>query len=115
MAVDNPSVVDVVSVDHLKKCVVLDIADHLDWSEEQQHLLTLEKKINAYLEFIQSGQLCEVYPDAEGQAPIIHVACYHEPTKAAIAFFNEVGRILATDDIRLTYKHSHFNSPPHAV
>lgn len=115
MAVNDSSVVDVVSIDPLKQSVVLDIADHLDWTEEQKHLLALESKINAYLEFIQSGQLVDVYPDAKGKHPIIHVACYHKPTKSAVIFFNEVDQMLVADGIRLTYKHSHFNSPPHEI
>jgi hypothetical protein len=115
MAIDNPLIVDVVSVDNIKSSVILDIADQLDWNQEKEHLLMLENKINAYLEFIQSGQLVDIYPDAKGKSPIIHVACYHEPTKSAVAFFNEVDKILAPDCIRLTYKHSHFNSPPHAI
>ncbi len=115
MAVDNPSIVDVVSVDHPQGFVILDIADHLEWSAEQEHLIILETKINAYLKFIQSGQLVEAYPKAKGKSPVIHVALYHEPTMAALAFFDDVGRIIESDGIRLSYKHSHFNSPPHAI
>ena len=115
MAVDNARVVDVVSVSEGAGEVLLDIADHLDWSHERAHLLMLEKKINAYLEFIESGQLIEAYPDACGKVPVIHIACYHPPTTAARAFFDDVRRIVEMEGVKLTYKHSHFNSPPQAI
>lgn len=33
------------------------MVDPLDWSDEQAHLLLLEAKLNAYLAFIESGEV----------------------------------------------------------
>nr|WP_211171156.1 DUF6572 domain-containing protein [Bacillus sp. DNRA2] len=41
------------------------IADHLDWENELQHLKLLQDKINAYISFIESGQVYSVYHDAK--------------------------------------------------
>ena len=45
--------------------LALMIADHLDWENELQHLTLLQDKINAYVSFIESGQIYSVYPDAK--------------------------------------------------
>lgn len=110
MAIDNPEIVDVVSVDHRYGCVVLDISDHYDWTNEQEHLKMLQKKVNAYVQFIKSGQLVDVYPDALGKSPVIHVACYYSPSHTAKTFFDEAAPCLEAEGIRLTYKQSNFNS-----
>jgi hypothetical protein len=34
------------------------------WSDEWQHLLALQAKLNAYFDFVQSGQIFEVRPEA---------------------------------------------------
>jgi hypothetical protein len=41
------------------------IADHLDWENELQHLSLLQDKVNAYVSFIESGQVYSVYQDAK--------------------------------------------------
>jgi len=38
------------------------ITDHLDWENEHEHLVILQNKINSYLEFIESKQYVDVYP-----------------------------------------------------
>ena len=45
--------------------IALMIADHLDWENELQHLTLLQDKINGYITFIESGQVYDVYSDAE--------------------------------------------------
>jgi hypothetical protein len=43
----------------------LTISDHLPWTEnEGRHLELLQDKLNAYLEFIESGQLWKTRPEA---------------------------------------------------
>ena len=37
------------------------ITDHLDWEEEQQHLLMLQEKINTYLGFIEAKEYMDTY------------------------------------------------------
>ncbi|MGG3891368.1 DUF6572 domain-containing protein [Metabacillus fastidiosus] len=45
--------------------LVLMIADHLNWENELQHLTLLQDKMNAYISFIESGQVYSLYPDIE--------------------------------------------------
>ncbi len=50
--------------------VVLTISDHLEWNDENEHILTLQEKINRYLGFIQCGQLHERYTHAKRRRAI---------------------------------------------
>ncbi|MHB1081585.1 MAG: DUF6572 domain-containing protein [Prosthecobacter sp.] len=43
MAVDDPKTVDVVSVDRATSEVILDVTDHLDWSDQAVHHLVVYK------------------------------------------------------------------------
>ena len=112
MAVDDPKTVDVVSVDRATSEVILDVTDHLDWSNEADHLMFLQNKINAYVAFIESGELEAAYPDAKGRQPVIRVACMNKPPPVAVRFFDRVRDILQPADIRFSFRNSHFNSPP---
>lgn len=44
MSIENLNVIDVVSIDKNEN-VVLTISDHLEWDEENNHLLLLQDKI----------------------------------------------------------------------
>ena len=86
MSVDNPKVVDAIGTERTTDIVVLTISDHLEWDGDNQHLEVLQEKINKYLEFIQSGQLFESYPQAVGKQLRIDVICKYPPTRAAKRF-----------------------------
>src|SRR6516225_1909780 len=86
MPVDNPNVVDAVGIDKISGEVVLTISDHLEWSPCKEHLLLLQEKITRYLGFIESRELLEQYPKAEGKAVRIDVCCKYVPSKEAERF-----------------------------
>jgi hypothetical protein len=62
MAVDEPSTIDIMSVDPTG-ALVLTISDHLDWSDSLAHERVLQEKLNSYLAFIESGQILEHHPE----------------------------------------------------
>lgn len=53
MSIEQSDKIDFISTTKSGK-VQLTISDHLEWNDEEMHLLILQKKINAYLDFIQS-------------------------------------------------------------
>jgi uncharacterized metal-binding protein YceD (DUF177 family) len=64
------SILDTNKIDGIGKSknenkIALMIADHLDWENELQHLTLLQDKINAYITFIESGQVYNVYSYAK--------------------------------------------------
>ncbi|WBS05412.1 hypothetical protein OU994_14580 [Pseudoduganella sp. SL102] len=83
MGLENISVVDAVGTETTSDCVVLSIVDSWDWSDEHGHLLALQSKLNAYFGFVESGQIHEAYPAAEGKSLRIDlISRYPLPTTA---------------------------------
>lgn len=89
MAVDDPDVIDLIGTETTTGHVVLTIADQLPWDDTKRHLLVLQTKINRYVEFIESGQLAEDYPNAKpGVAVRIEVACEFPPSGDGTRFLS---------------------------
>ncbi len=63
MSVTDSGKVDGIAVEKDGKTLRLLITDHLDFSDEMSHLLTLQNKINSYLGFIESEQYRDIYPE----------------------------------------------------
>ena len=63
MSVTDDTVVDGIAVNDNKKTLIMLITDHLDWQKENEyvHLMMLQAKINAYVDFIESKQYTNVY------------------------------------------------------
>ena len=55
MSDENKSVIDIISLDK-DDVEILTIADHLEWYKENEHLILLQDKINAYLTAIENGE-----------------------------------------------------------
>ena len=61
--------------------IQLTISDHLDWIDELSHISLLQDKIEIYLEFFETGQLVENYPDALDKEIVISVDMKYDPTE----------------------------------
>ncbi|MFT3980772.1 MAG: hypothetical protein QM687_09910 [Ferruginibacter sp.] len=97
MAIDNLTVVDAISID-LNGNAVLTISDHLEWCPDNEHILMLQNKINAYLAFIESGQLYKKYPNATNRKIVIQLVTKYIPNKEGSTFFNKVKETLPASD-----------------
>jgi hypothetical protein len=75
MTIENINSVDFISLPkNNRRDVILSIVDHLDWSDEINHLKLIQSKIYRYLDFIESGEIYEKYPDAKGKNFIIEIS-----------------------------------------
>ena len=101
MAVDNQSIIDFISITPENE-VQLTISDHLDWDDEN-HFLHLQNKINSYIEFIESNQINEIYPDAIGKQIVINVALKYKPNKVARDFLHEIAHFLKANNFNFDY------------
>jgi len=86
MTVEQTTTVDAIGVDSESGDVRLLLSDHLDWESEREHLTLLQAKLNAYLRFIESGELVETYPSAAGRPPRIDLVLRVPPTDGALVF-----------------------------
>ena len=84
MSVNQTDTVDFISTTPDGK-IMLTISDHHSW-DETWHLQLLQNKINSYLQFIESGQIFNDYPNAAGQELIIEIVMQFEPNEESISF-----------------------------
>ena len=77
--------------------IMLGIADHLAWgdkSQQAEHLLVLQKKINGYIAFIESGEICTQIPGALGKSPVIRLQGKYELPEQGQSFIDSVSGVL---------------------
>ena len=68
MSVEQTDIVDIIGTDRWTGRVTLTISDHLDWTDSVAHQTILQKKLNTYLAFVESGEILERYPEAKDKA-----------------------------------------------
>jgi hypothetical protein len=85
MSVEQTRVVDAISIDRETGQCKVSISDHLPWDGD--HLLTLQEKLNAYLAFLESGEVYSAYPQATGREFSIIVIAKYRPNDIAMHFF----------------------------
>ena len=73
MGLENPNTIDLAGLERDRSAIVLTIADGLSWADEHGHLVALQRKLDAYLAFIASGEVFRVYPEAAGLRVVIDV------------------------------------------
>ena len=112
MAVDQLKKIDIIGVDKETGEVILTITDHLEWDEQNEHLLVFQEKLNSYLAFIESGELLESYPDARGRKPVISVVALYHPNEVANTFLERVRGVVEGAGFGFRFRQTHFNSPP---
>ena len=91
VSIEKTNVVDAVGIEKTTGEVILTIADYLPWgsASETQHLQLLEEKLNAYLRFIESGELVQAYPAAEGKRTLISLVGRCDPSDRALRFLSD--------------------------
>lgn len=102
MSVENSQVIDAISINP-QEVVVLTISDHLEWDDQNEHLIVLQNKINAYLEVIENGEIYESYPDAQDKSFQIGIAFKFSPNETAIEFLRRVKEVLSESGYELDY------------
>jgi len=85
--------------------VWLTISDHLDWDlEEKKHLLLLQNKLNAYLRFVESGEILRKFPKAKGRNVVINLVGKFPLSEKADEFFEKVRDTLRDAGLKLQFK-----------
>jgi hypothetical protein len=93
MSVEQIDKIDVISNTPNGK-VELTIADHLEWNDEENHLLILQEKLNSYLDFVESGQILKDYPNAINKEIVISVVMKYTPTKKPLIFLSDCEKFM---------------------
>jgi len=90
MGLEQSEVIDFISMGKTTGQVNLTIVDALDWMDENSHLILLQDKVNAYLRFIENGELDLKYPKAVGRRRSINVVAQFEPTEAGFRLIQRI-------------------------
>lgn len=101
--VEDTDNVDAIGLDKANGAVVLNIFDHLDWSNEQRHLYLLQEKLNSYLRFLESQEIYEAYPMASDRDLMISIAFANPPSAAACEFIEAATSIVSSAGFKLTF------------
>lgn len=99
------SVIDATSIDGIaisqNDALVLLISDEMSWGLEDNHLILLQRKINAYLKFCESKQYEKVYPGRLFDSAIFEFRFAYAPTDNAMRFLSVVQTKLAEEGISI--------------
>jgi hypothetical protein len=110
MTIEQGDVIDFSSIDKTSGDLWLTISDHLPWEEiEGEHLVLLQNKLNAYLRFIESGEIFGEIPGARGRNIVINIAGKFPMTKMANLFFQKARATIEAAGFRLQHEIMHFD------
>jgi hypothetical protein len=104
MSIIEKDKIDLIGVDKVSKEAILTITDHLNWEDELFHLSALQDKINAYLSFIESGEIYDSYPDAVNKSIAIEIVSEYPLSLNAKEFMTRVRGVLYDLDIKLIFE-----------
>jgi len=103
MTVDQHDVIDIVSV-HPAGDILLTISDHLPWDDINKHLFCLQEKVNAYLRFIESGEIYEKHPNAVGHPIVIDVVLKYAVPASAKWFLDKASATIRAAGFRFNIR-----------
>ena len=85
--------IDIIGTDKISGNIILTISDQLDWDDDLLHLSALQEKLNTYMEFIESGQINEDYPNSSGKKMIIEIVSEYDYASSGKDFLEKVKSI----------------------
>jgi hypothetical protein len=104
MSVNQAETIDFATIDEASGDLWLTISDHLAWDEnEDGHLVLLQKTLNAYLRFIESGEVLKKVPGAEGRRIVINLVGKFPLSPNAESFFGKARAAIEAAGFRLQF------------
>ena len=94
MTVEQTKVIDIISLDKQTGQVILTVSDHLEWKDSTRHQEILQAKLNAYLAFVESGEILTKYPDAMERTILLKVVLKFKPDPEGLAFLHRAEKVV---------------------
>lgn len=101
MALQDTDTIDALGIETGTGLVVLTLADGWDWSNEGQHLLHLQAKLNTYFAFVESGQIWEKCGDAKGRQVVVDVVIRFPMSAAGAELLKRAGDVSASLGVKI--------------
>ena len=99
--VQNPTLVDLITVEPVSERVVLVMIERRPWGAVPEQFGQIEEKINRYLGYVLDGFLVQHYPQYEGRPVIIRLDCAEAPEGEAARFVAAAGHAIASSGLEL--------------
>jgi hypothetical protein len=107
MSVDQTDKIDFLWKDDQRGCVMLTITDHFEWEEDDEvHLEMLQEKLNAYMHFVESGELLKARPAYKGLPVVIHVRAKYQLSDEAAKFYKLAKKSVAKAGASLEFDYA---------
>ena len=103
MTIEQIEVIDAIGVDTSTQEIVLTISDHLEWSDNE-HLYSLQEKLNTYLRFVESEEIIKTYPEAKDRQIKIDLVCKYQPDADGVNFLSQIKAIVENAGINFDYR-----------
>lgn len=102
MTIEDTNGIDGIATHPDRNEILLVISDHLDWQHVDSHISLLEDKINAYIAFVESGQLRNLKgKEFSTNAPVVVVlSAEYAPPPETKSFFENVTDVLSSIGLR---------------
>lgn len=101
--IENSDKIDTMGFSNELNKLILEIYDHLDWNDEQNHLNLLQNKLNTYLSFIESGEIANSRVYIENKPIMIKVCFLEKPTINAIKYLDFAIKTIDAAGFELKY------------
>ena len=109
MTIEEAGKVDIVALPRNRREVILLVADHLPWSDDEQgrleHAFLLQEKLNDYLRYVESGDLYRDFPNAKGRKVVFLVGHKYEIPRDVNMVLSRMQEFLADVGIELRFEH----------
>lgn len=97
--VQNPMILDLVTVEPGSGRVVLAMIERRPWGASPDQFRQIEEKINRYLGYVLDGFLAEQYPQYEGRQVLIRLDCAEAPHGDAVKFVNAAAHAISSNGL----------------
>jgi len=99
--VENPKVVDMISVDPASDKVVLTMIERRPWGASDRQFPQIEEKINRYMGYALDGFLVQHHPEYEGKRVQLRLECAEAPHGEAVLFVAAAARAASDHGLEL--------------
>lgn len=100
--VQNPAVVDLITLDKASDTVVLAMVERRPWGVAREQFKQIEEKLNRYMGYALDGFLAEQYPPYVGKPVQIRLDCAEAPHGEAVRFVEAMTHACQSHGIRFS-------------
>ena len=104
MALSQSNEIDLIGISNRSDECILTIVDDEPWEDIPDHLERLQKKLNAYLAFVESGELLSKYPSAKGRKVAFGILHAYPLPEEGRGFLERAAQVIEGSGFRLEWE-----------